>query len=186
MCLADEVTVGGPVTDGPAADIPLLANLSRRHAVFARSGERYVIRALASTWVADQPVVDRTNLCDGQELRLGTGVRLKFRIPNPKSGTARLEFVSSHRPRQSMNSIVLMQDTCLLGRAQDNHVVCPDWGNTIVLYRYDGRLWCRGNGDLSINGVPMHADAPLEDGAVVTGPDICFRLEAVERLLNAT
>ena len=179
LCLADEVTIGGPVTDLPAADISLLANLSRRHATIARSGERYVIRAHAGTLVADLPVHERTNLCDGQDLRLGDSVRLRFRIPNAKSGTARLDFGSSHRPRQTVNAIVLMHDTCLLGPSHDNHIVCPGWTNSILLYRTEGRLWCRSVEELAFNGVASRDDTPLEDGTTVTGTNLCFRLEAV-------
>ena len=58
VCTSDEVAIGGPPAEGPAAEIALLANLSRKHATIARSGERYVLKAHAPAVVAGRPVHD--------------------------------------------------------------------------------------------------------------------------------
>ena len=43
LCLGRRVSIGGPAVDDHPAEIPLLANLSRRHATFVRSGDVYVL-----------------------------------------------------------------------------------------------------------------------------------------------
>ena len=98
LCLGDELTIGGPAAEGRAADLSLMANLSRRHATLRRSGERYVLLAHSPTLVAGRPVHELADLSDGHELQLGESVRLRFRLPSVMSGSARLEFLSDHRP----------------------------------------------------------------------------------------
>jgi len=177
LCLASEVTVGGPATEGARADVPLLANLSRRHATFVRSGERYLLLAHAPTQVAGRAVHDRVDLSDGYDVGLGANVRLKFRLPSVMSGTARLEFVSDHRPARAVDGVILMDQTCLVGPGAENHIRCPGWPQSVLLYRRDGRLWCKSRDELFLGGRHAPEGGPLEPGVVVTATDIRFRIE---------
>jgi len=177
LCLNSEVTVGGPAAEGISADVALLANLSRRHATFVRSGESYLLRAHAPSQVAGRTVHDRVDLVDGYELALGANVRLKFRLPSMMSGTARIEFLSDHRPAHAADAIILMDETCLAGPGPENHIRCPGWPQTVLLFRRDGKLWCKSRGELFIGGRHAPEGGPLEPGVVVTGADIRFRIE---------
>ena len=56
-----------------------------------------------------------------------------------------------------------MAETCLLGAAAENHIVCPGWSKSILLYRRDGRLHCKARDDLFIDDMDKGAAA---DGAV--------------------
>lgn len=184
LCLNSEVTIGGPVSrgegaEGVSADVALLANLSRRHATLVRSGESYVLAAHAPAQVAGRTVHDRVDLGDGYVLSLGTNVRLKFRLPSVMSGTARLEFLSDHRPAHTADAIILMDETCLVGPGPENHIRCPGWSQTILLFRRDGQLWCKSRGELFINGRHAPDGGSLQPGVVVTGADIRFRLEGL-------
>ena len=178
LCLKNEITFGGPAADGTRADVSLLANLSRRHATFVRSGERYLLLAHAPVQVAGRAVHERVDLSDGYELALGANVRLKFRLPSVMSGTARIEFVSDHRPAQSVDGVVLMDETCLVGPGPENHICCPDWPQTVLLFRRDGQLWCKSRDDMFFGGRHAPEGGVLEPGVVVTGTDIRFRIEA--------
>lgn len=177
LCLKNEVTIGGPAADGVSADVALLANLSRRHATFVRSGESYVLAAHAPLQVAGKSVHDRVDLADGYVLSLGANVRLKFRLPSVMSGTARIEFLSDHRPAQAADAIILMDDTCLIGPGPENHIRCPGWSQSVLLFRREGRLWCKSRGELFLGGRHAPEGGELEPGVVVTGSDIRFRLE---------
>lgn len=177
LCLGERVTVGGPAANA-AADIPLLANLSRRHATFVRSGEGFVLEAHAPAMVAGRAVHDRADLSHGNEIVLGPNVRLNFRLPTAMSGTARLEFASDHRPLQAVDGVILMHDVCLLGSAAENHVRCSGWPEAVIIFRRDGQLWCKSRGELFINGRHVPSGGELSSGAVVTGADFRFRLEA--------
>lgn len=178
VCLGDSVSIGGPASD-KSADVSLLANLSRRHATLERTGERYVIHAHAPVHVAGRAVHDRADLCDGHDLQLGGNVCLRFRLPTVMSGSARLEFLSDHRPAISADGVILMDDTCLLGPTAENHIHCPDWTQSLLLYRREGGLYCKARDDLFINDCQTPGGGRLPPGTVVTGNSFRFRIETI-------
>lgn len=178
VCLGERVSIGGPQGDEEHADIALLANLSRRHATFVRAGEGYVLEAHGLTSVAGRPVEGRALLADGYTIELGGTVRLRFRQPTVLSATATLEFESSHRPVRRIDGIVLMDGTCLMGPGRENHVICPDWDKSVLLYRKDDAFWCKAPGDVFVNGEAHTGGAAFTAGQVVSGLDFRFRLEA--------
>jgi hypothetical protein len=178
LCLGNEVSFGGPASEDSRADVALLANLSRRHATFLRSGESYLLLAHAPVHVAGRAVHDRVDLSDGYDVALGANVRLSFRLPSVMSGTARIEFVSDHRPARSVDGVILMDETCLLGPGPENHVRCPGWPHAVLLFRRDGRLWCKSREALFLGGRHAPEGGALEPGVVVSGTDIRFRIEA--------
>jgi hypothetical protein len=174
---ASRVTVGGPTRDRNPADLVMLANLSRKHATFVRSGEGYVLEAHGACKVADRPVEERTHLNTNYRLELSPGVKLRFRLPSVLSATAVIDFVSDHRPNRSIDGVILMEQTCLLGPARDNHVVCPEWNETVLLYRKDDGFWCKSQSQVAIDGVWTEAGGLVKPGSCVSGNEFRFRLE---------
>ena len=181
LCLSERMTIGGPADSHSAADLTLLANLSRRHATLVRSGEGYVLEPHASTSVGGRLVAEPTSLDGGYELRLGTSVRLQFRLPTVLSGTAVLTFVSDHRPIYSVDGVIMMEHNCLLGPGPDNHVVCPEASESIVLFRRDGKFWCKSRSVVLIDDKPNREGGPIAVGCVVSTADVRFRLEEMPR-----
>ncbi len=180
LFLKDQVTFGGPARDDGPADVALLANLSRKHATIIRGGEGYLLEAHKPVQVAGRTIDEKTCLTNNHDLRLGSNVALKFRMPTALSATARIDFESDHRPTQSVDGIILMEDNCLLGPGSDNHVQCHDWSESIVLFRKNDELWCKSRGDIFVDGTLVKDAAPLRPGAVVTGLEMRFRLEATD------
>jgi len=180
LLLAERVTIGGP-GDGPQqADLTLLANLSRRHASLARSGEGYVLEPHAATCVGNRLLAEPSPLCDGYTIRLGDSVALTFRVPSVLSNTAVLEFQSDHRPVYSVDGVIMMEESCLLGPGRQHHVVCDGWSETVVLYRRDGGFWCKSRNSVCVSGTPLPDGGPIRPGDVVSsGPDVRFRIEAL-------
>ena len=179
FCLSERVTIGGPEHDTDFADIALLANLSRRHATIARTQEGYLLEAHSAVRVAGRPVYERTRLNANYEIELGDCVRLRFRQPTVLSATAVLDFRSDHRPSHSVDGVILMDETCLLGPGGENHVQCPDWSEPVVLFRRGGQFCCKSRSDLFVDGKLVRDGTPIAAGDVITGPDLRFRLEAV-------
>lgn len=179
LLLKPEVTIGGAGGHSEPADIALVAQLSRRHATITREGECYVLKAHAPVSIGGRQVHDRIDLHDGYELQLGQSVRVRFRLPTVMSGSARLEFASDHRPKHAVEGIVLMEETCLLGPHDDNHVVCPGWTNNVVLYRKNGQVWCKSRDELYIAGQSAFPTGAIPSGAVVQGKDFRFRVESL-------
>jgi hypothetical protein len=96
VCMGDEVVLGQSSPES-GLDIPIQADLSRRHARIARRGDGYVIEPWHLTRVNGQVVRGKTLLSDGDEIELAQGVRLRFRQPHVLSASARLDFLSHHR-----------------------------------------------------------------------------------------
>ncbi len=120
VCLAEEVVLGQPVG---GVDVPILGDLSKRHARIRRDGEAYLVEALRPVRVAGQPVDGVATLQDRARILLGDRVELRFRKPHPLSATARLEFSSGHRTQPSSDAVLLMAETCVWARSRQSHGV---------------------------------------------------------------
>lgn len=180
----ERVTVGGPgapstkpIHPREEADIAILSDLKRRHATIVRTGEGYLLEAHGPARVAGREVHDRATLGDGALVELGRSVRWRFRQPSALSLSARLDFVSDHRPAQTVDGLVLLADTCLLGPGDENHIICPDWPGQVLLVRQQNDLWCRSRLDLTVNGHRLGSGRRLLTGDVVAGSDLRFRIE---------
>jgi hypothetical protein len=185
----DRITIGGPGNpsrNDRSADLKLLADLSRSHASLARCGESYLLAAEGPAMVSGKRVAEPTVVRDGDVIGLGDAVRLRFRQPSKLSLTVRLEFDSQHRPAQRIDGVLLMDQTCILGPADDSHVVCSDWERRVIIFRRDGKLWCKrgpataaseSDHELYVNGCRVADAAPLRDGTIVTLGDARFRIE---------
>jgi hypothetical protein len=182
LTCANEVAVGGPQGDDGAVAVRLLANLSRRHATFRRTGESYVLDAHGRVSVSGMVVNDRTILGTTSEIELGRGVKLRFRMPSALSATAVVDFLSDHRPELSVDGVVLMDRTLLLGPGTGSHVCCRDWSADVVVHAGEApdTFQVRSRSALLVDGEIVHDGGDLPVGAVVTGPDFRFRLEAVD------
>ena len=180
LCVGSQFLIGGPTLEDKSADICLMANLSRRHATLLRNGEDWFIHPHNSTVVSGRAVTGPTLLRTGDEICLAERVRLGFRIPSVLAGSALIDFESPHRPAHSVNGIILMTDSILLGPRKDHHVCCPDWPEVVVIYHQDSVLRCRSKASLSVNGVRVRDSAVLSDGAIVSGDDFRFRIEKLK------
>lgn len=176
VCLRDEVTIGATNGGPEEVDIPLMANLSRRHATIHRQGETYSIAAHAPSFLGDRAIDHEAWLSSNKDLRLG-GVGFRFRQPTVLSATAVLDSKTSHRIAGGAEGIVLMHELCLLGPAADHHIVCRHWNDPIILFRRKDQLRCKSPGPLFVNGELVEGDAALAHGSIVTGTDARFRVE---------
>jgi hypothetical protein len=183
-CLGDEVTLGQPDEAG-TTDIPILGDLSSRHARIRRDGEGYVIEALRDVRVDDRPVRDVGWLRDGSRIQLGESVRLVFRRPHALSGTARLDFVSRHRTQPSADAVLLMADTCILGPKRNCHVVCREWTREVILYRHEldfearkeAFLCCRMAGQFAVDGVACRDRGRIARNSRIQSEGISFNVD---------
>jgi hypothetical protein len=152
VCLRDQVILGQPVPHG-TADVPILGDISACHALICRDSGGYVLEACRPVWVDGRPVEQAAMLSDDSTIQLGNAVRLVFRRPHALSATARLDFLSRHRTQPSVDAVLLMAESCVLGPRRQSHVVCRDCPNELVLYRHCENLYCRSDGWLEIDGV---------------------------------
>ena len=178
VCLGDEILLGQPVPDS-AVDVPIQADLSRRHAKIRRDGETYLLDALRETRLDGREVKQLTELTDGALIELGGAVQIRFRKPHPLSATARLDFESHHRSHPGTDSVLLMADSCVLGPKPNSHVICRKWTEELILFRQGGNLSCRSKQPFEIDGRPIEGRGPLTHNSQVTGEEFSLSLEAL-------
>ena len=178
VCLDDEVTLGQPVPSG-AADVPILGDLSKRHARIRRDGEGYLIEAFRPVRIDGRRVNQMASLTSGCTIQLGEAVRLLFRRPHALSATARLDFASRHRTQPSLDAVLLMAESCVLGPEPHSHVVCREWPGEVVLYRHDDELYCRGAAPIEIDGRPCKDRGRITRNSRIVGEQFSLSLEQV-------
>ena len=162
------------------AQIALMGNLSREHAIVRRDGDDYILEARAATTVNGR-AVDRAWLLSSHcELAFNNFVRINFIRPSPLSASARLDVLSGHRSRLSLNGIVLLAETCLMGPGAENHIRCPQWSSSLVLVRVNDGLAVKSREPLFVDGQPAQGLATIPPGATVVGPSQRFRVELLE------
>lgn len=180
VCLASQVTIGGP-SELPEkrADISLLSNLSRHHVRLIRSGEVWLLEPLGPVQIDGRHIVKHTLLSDRNSLHLGSSVVLKFHLPCSLSGTARLDFESSHQTQPAVDGVILLADTCVIGGGADAHVRVQKSTDRVLLIRRPNGLWCKSPEQIEIDGIAAGTEVPCEPNRVYAGQSWQFRLEAV-------
>jgi hypothetical protein len=177
VCLGDELIIGQPgAADG--ADIPILADISSRHARIRRDGEGYLIDALRDIRVAGRAVEKTEWLGDGSRIDIGPSVKLQLRRTHPLSLSARLDFLSRHRTQPAADAVLLLADSCVMGPKPHSHIICRDWTREIILFRHDEKMFCHAAGRFEIDGIAYKNRGPLHANARVTGEGFSFSLEA--------
>ena len=180
VCLADEVTLGQPVRNG-WVDIPILADISSRHARIRRDGEGYLIEAIREVRLEGRRIDKLASLGHGNRIVLGDRVRLVFRRPHALSATARLDFESHHRTHPSADAVLLMADSCILGPSPHSHIVCADWPREVVLYRHDEELYCRTTGYWEVDGVRCKGRGRITRNSRVEGEGFSLKLDEIRQ-----
>jgi len=177
VCGRAEVTIGQPVPESQV-DIPVLGDLSRRHAKLRRDGEAYLIEPRRPVRLDGRSIDRATALADGMTIEMGN-VKLRFRQPHPLSATARLEFVSRHRTQPSADAVLLLAESCVLGPGTQSHVVCGDWSRELILYRQGDDLLCRRSGRFQVDGQGVVDGSPLTLKSQVSGEDFSLSIESL-------
>lgn len=177
VCLANRVTLGQATPDA-YVDIPLFADVSRIHASLTRDTEGYLLEATRPLQVNGQ-TVERALLQSGDRVTLGASCQLQFRQPVPVSASARLDLASGHRLPLTVDGVLLMADTLVLGPDSQVHVSMADLQQPIVLYRHRDGLGVRFAGNLSIDGQRCAERGLLRPNSTVTGDDFAFTIEPV-------
>jgi hypothetical protein len=175
VCLGNRLTFGQAMPGAPV-DVPLVADVSRLHATLTRDAEGYVLEAVRPIQVNGK-TVSRSLLQSGDRFTLGPTCQFLFRLPVPGSTTARVDLASGHRLPTSVDGVLLMAETLVLGSGPQSHIVVPDLKQPVVLFRQRDTLGVRHPGEFTINGQAGKGRALLPPLANVQGPDIAFAVE---------
>lgn len=179
---ADVLTVGGPSESAPA-DLSLLAPLSRLHARIEAHGERLRFVPLGPSRVNDRLVGEPVWLERTSEVTLGDEglgpVRLRITQPSHLSASARVEFLSEHRPRLTLDGLIFLRGTCLLGPAAGHHVRWSDCDPPLILFLQGDRLAFRNSGDWMVDNEKRTGVIVLEPETTLSRGDLRVRIEPV-------
>ena len=114
------------------------------------------------------------SLTDGDSVRVGKRCRFKFRRPTADVPTAVLELNGTRLPRPDIRSIVLFDETLVVGPGQSSHLMARNLDQPLILFIRDGVFHVRsGLPDraqrFAANGAPQGAqplmlDTPVEIG----------------------
>jgi hypothetical protein len=170
----------GSAVESSAADIRLMAPLSRRHAEFEQLEEGWVMRGLGAGEPTHGTGVGAVcALSSGRVLEFAGRVQLVFRVPNVLSVSAVLIPEVPQRLVPYADGIVLLADRMLIGPRRDAHICCPQLAEQLVLYMQNGHLCCRSAGSFTVNGAGVDAVAVLCDGDVIVADEFRVRIEAM-------
>ncbi len=177
VCLNNRITFGHAESDS-YVDVPLVADVSRLHASLSRDAEGYVLEAVKPIQVNGK-LLTRATLRPGDRVTVGASCQFQFQQPVPVSTTGRLDLVSGHRLSLTVDGILLMADTLVLGSGPQVHINVPDLSKDVVLFRHKDGVGLRHDGSLLVNG---HKSAPrgvLGPNATVVGNEVSFTIEPV-------
>jgi hypothetical protein len=175
VCLGTRLTFGQAMPDA-CVDVPLVADVSRLHATLGRDGEGYVLEAVRPIQV-NGSTVTRSPLQSGDRFTLGPTCQFLFRLPVPGSTTARIDLASGHRLPMSIDGVLLMAETLVLGSETQTHITVPELKQPLVLFRHRDGLGVRYKGELRVNGQKSNGRAFLPAVATVAAEDIAFAIE---------
>lgn len=176
LCPADEIVIGQAIS-GSNADVAVVGDLSRQAAAIRRNGGDYLLQPIQETRI-NGAVVERPQLLrDGQVIELGPRVRIRFSKPSPLSSSARLDLVSLHRWKPSVDGILLLADSCIFGPRTPSHVLCPDWQHELLLFKGADQWYFRTAAEVQVSGKPHSGSVPMTPGMRVRGEDFSFSVE---------
>jgi len=176
LCLGDEVILGQPSAE---VDIPILADLSRRHASIRREGESYVLTPIHHMSVDGAALTGPTVLRNEALIELGPHVRMRLSKPHALSATAILTLDSHHKTEPAVDSIVLMSESCILGPREHSHIRCRNWNDDVVLFRRGEHLQLRSQASFEIDGEPADSEAVVRGNCRVEGKDFAMSFEEI-------
>jgi hypothetical protein len=178
VCLGNEVSLGQP-TPGSAVDIPVRADLSRRHATIAREGENYILKPIHNTKVDGHVVMGPTLLRDGALIELGDTLKIRFTKPHSLSATAILKFESKHKTEPAVDGVVLMSESCVLGAKAHSHIRCANWNSEIVLFRRGEDVQFRSKDIIEVNDHPGCTSGIITANCRLAGEEFALSFEEV-------
>jgi hypothetical protein len=162
----------------PGNDIAILGDLRSHHADLMIGSAGVVLVPKGETTVNGQGG-ESFLLHDGDRIRFRT-VELTYRQPQAWSRTARLELTSRHRLATSMDGIILLGETAVIG-PQTDAIIRTEWAKPLFVNWYQRRYWVRGEESLLVDGKPTGGCAPLEPNSRIEGSWGSFLWEPIQR-----
>lgn len=167
----------GPISASRAPELPLMTAAGSPTVTLSRSEDAYLLSAASPVMLNERPTTSAL-LADGDRIGLGPRCRIHFRQPNAASTSAVLQVSRARLPWGSVREVILMGRELVIGPSSTAHVRTRDSGAQIVLHATDGRLLCRSNEPLTIDGHPAANHVEVNTTARVSAGDTSFAIQA--------
>ncbi len=163
-------------------EIPIMADLSRRHVKIEAVNDTHLIRPLthlAKIELAGQPIATAAPWGAGKILELDGGVKIEYTRPHQSSSSARLNLISRHRTHPWSDAVLLANDKLILGPDPNNHIYCPHWSHNVTLFQREGVWYCQSNQSYRVDSQSVQGTASLTGRSRISGTDFSVGLETV-------
>ncbi|MER3416743.1 MAG: hypothetical protein C4297_11105 [Gemmataceae bacterium] len=178
VCLSPKVSFGQATADA-SVDIPILADISRLHGYFLRDEEGYLIQAVRPVRV-NHVETERSLLRHGDRITVGRNCQLVFQRPLPISTTALIQIQSGHRLPLSLDGILLLGESLILGPDQHHaHIAVAELPDRVILARARDGLALRCAGAFTVDGQRHTGQASLGAYASISIHGLQITLESV-------
>lgn len=168
-------------------DIALPAEIAGFHAEINRTDDDYFVVASQGKVEVGGQVVTRRLLTNGDTILLGGLVKVLFELPTPLSPSAVLT-LKNHRIPGDVRKVVLLKDHFLIGPGEECHVGAPPKASaesSAVLSLVGGRLHCRAETEILLDGQPAGKEAQIPPGCHVQIGDVTFTITDTARVQPA-
>ncbi|MBY0587605.1 hypothetical protein K2X85_10530 [bacterium] len=162
---------------GTSNDISILGDLRAHHADLMIGSAGTVLIPRGEATVNGQ-TGESFLLHHGDIIRLRR-VELTYFQPQPWSRTARLVVSSRHRLDHSVDGIILLGETAVLGPKKDA-IIRTEWEHPLFLNWYQNRYWIRGPEELLVDQKRTGGCAGLEPNSQIEGSWGSFRWEPIQ------
>ena len=180
VCLGEHAVIGQAIEQA-RVEIPILADLNRRHLRFQQTEKGHLLEPWGTVHVDGKPIDSTIALGKRSRIQLGVGVELDYQRPHPLSQTARLEIPSRHRTQPWSDSIILMNDMLVIGPKRSSHIVCPELDDELVLFKQGEQLMFRNQTDgYEVDQQSRFGKTPIELGSRIVGESFSIMLEEID------
>lgn len=169
----------GQAIDGAKVDIGIQGNLRSHHANLERVEGGHLFEPIGNVSIDGVELDSKVVLKNGQKLSFEGGVELAYSQTHALSKTARLNFVSRHRSVPWADAVILPVTSMILGPNRLNHVYCPTWSESLVLFERAGQWFCRAKQAIEVDGKLVATETAIDLKSRIVGDDFSLTLEPV-------
>lgn len=160
MVLREASITLGPISSSRRPSVGLVADPNLPVAAIERAEGDYFIRTEQPIEINDKPVTEKL-LMNGDKVAFSPRCRMKFHVPNAASTTAALSFTGARLPRADMKLAILLDRELIIGPGGSAHIRAARATESAALFVRDGRLFCRSDESLTVDGKAANETTPL-------------------------
>ena len=183
LTISGECITLGRAGSSKDPDIAIGADLDGVHAEIVRRDHDWFVVARGECFVGGRPVI-RHLLADGDEIRLGQKVRMRFRQPTSLSSSAVLDLSAQYRLAGDIRRVLLVDGHFLVGGTTGCHVETPEFDGRLII-QVAGKEWrCRSTESLIAKDRDLGQETPVQPGVHMETGSLSFTFTELDGNAN--